>query len=434
MHATDAPLRLLVVVAEPPPCSSGLGLAWAKLATGLHRHGVQLEFMGPPPDTAYGRVTRSRDHGPRLHPFEQVPLSRRVSVLRNQRSGLAWLWWSFVRGSCVLRERFFKVKDPYLDWMCAEATRLLPRVVGEGSFDAVLVHMPPLELGLAVARACKTGHVPLMVVIGDPLGGRLPAGVFVPASSEEQFAMIHQSVGVLSAEATREICYRSVMEIDSEKWIPLSDCMANLPQQRGAPVALRNIMHWGTVAPWRPIHALVDALLAEAPPVGESPLGLQVVGAIVDADMRRYVRERMQARVVEHPLMPIEEALTLAAGADAFVVVVSPRHLDNTPSRLIELLQFSRPILLLAPAGSASAQLVEELGIGPIADPTDSMKVLQAIGDLRRRYHEYVAAYAQTERFRRVSCDEVTRVMAEGFRRVLSAPQQGTDSSGNSHA
>lgn len=385
-----------------------------------------MEFMGPPPDTAYGLVTKSSKAGPKVHSFERVPLSRRASVLRNRRSGPAWLWWSLVRGLCIVRDRLLGVQDSYLCWMCDEVARLLPEVVSDGKFDAVLVHIPPLGLGLTVGEVCKVEGIPLIIAIGDPQGARLPDGGFVPASPEKQFALIDQAVGVMSLEATLRFCYLPVKPIDSHKLILSSPCISIMPRQRPAPSTLRNIMHWGQVAPWRPIGALVDAMVSEDPSAGE-PLDLLLVGKIVDKSMRQYVRVRMQGRLAESPLLPFEQALALAEGADAFVVVVSPRHLDNLPSRLLDLLQFSRPILLLAPAGSVSARLVEDLGIGPVADPTDPHQIIAALGDLRRRYHEYVAAYTRTDRFRKISCEEVNRVIAEGLRRVLACPPPETE-------
>jgi hypothetical protein len=84
-----------------------------------------------------------------------------------------------------------------------------------------------------------------------------------------------------------------------------------------------------------------------------------------------------------------EEAASIAADADALLVIDAPTHGPSPflPSKLVDYLPLRKPILGITPAAGASAALLKRLGCGT-APPDDVDAIQSAVTDLVRRWRQ----------------------------------------------
>lgn len=401
--------RLLIVTTEPPPTSSGLGTFWAKLCVGAVGSEFAVDFLGPDPD-------RSSPFGPSGLPvrYECVglgnpPFSRRASVGRNRTSGLRRTCWSGLRAPFALAERILH-RNFYLEWIVERTERLLPRILTEGRYDSVAVLPPPLELAVVVRDAACTAGVPFIHVVGDPIGHRRADGSFLPAQVDVQRDLIATASAVFIAEPTHRLYYSSWFDLPQSRVVFLSDLF--LPrgsvEDRTSPLSVAEdaILHFGQVSRWRSIDGLVDAICelnSSGDAVGQSR-SLVVIGPIEDAASRARAAEKLGHRFKNPPLLSYLDARAAALSARQHVVIVSPEHRDNVPSKLIDSLAFGRPILVLCHPESAAAEIVRDLGVGVVSDVRSTAEILRGLRELRNRFDALEENYQGNARIREWNC------------------------------
>ena len=423
---TSSLRRILVVTTDPPPTSSGLGTFWAKLCIGAVGGGLAIDFLGPEPSLC-------SPHGPSGLPIRsglrclgKPPLSRATSVGRSRSSGLRRLAWSMARAPYALLERSTR-RDFYLEWLCTRVRRTLSRILQEEEYDAVAVLPPPLELADAVQHAAMECGVPFIHAVGDPLGERRGDGTFEPRQAELQANLIQNAVALLISKPTFDRYYATAFEPNPAKIVFLGDIfipLGDVDERKAAiPVSEDALLHWGQLSSWRPADELVDAICAynqSATVVGGGrPLSLTVMGKIVDAGMRARSMAKLGPLFEERPLMPYLDARAVAATARRFVVIVSPRHRDNIPSKLIDALAFGRPILMLAHPDSAAAETVRQLGVGVVADVRSVEDILKGLSELDSRRQEIEAAYQGNVALEAWSCHRVGTQFRDELRQVM---------------
>jgi len=147
-------------------------------------------------------------------------------------------------------------------------------------------------------------------------------------------------------------------------------CIAGEPFKGHAKVML----HYGNIDPWRSIDYFLDALATfnkAASVDGIKRIKFAVMGKIINNEQYRKARRVLNSAFLQIPICSYAESSLIAANSDFLMVAVSPRHLDNIPSKLIDGLAYRVPIMLLAKRESAASELVSELGVGVIVDPDD---------------------------------------------------------------
>ena len=81
---------------------------------------------------------------------------------------------------------------------------------------------------------------------------------------------------------------------------------------------------------------------------------------------------RRQPKLADHVRLhrpvSLERSHRLAETADALLVLVGPRHIDNIPSKFFEYLAHPVPILVIGPPGNPLEVLVADLQVGRFAD------------------------------------------------------------------
>lgn len=387
---TSAPVHVLVVLSEPPPTSSGLGTSWAKLAMGAATPEFALDFMGPDPGLCSNGGPSGLPVEGRLYGIGAPPLARRASLRRNRQKGLARFLWSSVRAPFALWERATG-RQMYSEWLDREIQERLRNVLAEMRYTAVAVMATSIGLAEVVQRCCQEARVPLVLVIGDPLGRRDDSGGFEPATPDRQESLIRDAAVFVTTESAFQRYYSRCFALDPQRVAFIQDSFVPMGRiQEAAPAEIipeTSFLHWGQIDPWRPVDTFVQGLAAwnAGRPSGSSgALGLAVMGPVIEERMRRLASLHLGPLFTQHPPGPYLQARAVARTARRFVVLVSHRHRDNVPSKLIDSLAYGRPILLLAHPDSAAAELVRQFGVGVVADIRDAGSVTDAIDRLER--------------------------------------------------
>lgn len=401
--------RLLIVTTEPPPTSSGLGTFWGKLCVGAVGGEFAVDFLGPDPElcSPFGASGLPVCYG--CVGLGSPPISRRASVGRNRTTGLRRMCWSGLRAPFALAERMLQ-RNFYLEWIVERTERLLPRILNEGRYDSVAVLPPPLELAVVVRDAARTAGLPFIHIVGDPIGHRRVDGSFLPAQVDIQRDLMATASAVFIAEPTHRRYYSNWFDLPESRVVFLSDLF--LPrgsvEERTSPFSVADdaILHFGQVSRWRSIDGLVDAICelnSSEDAVGRSR-SLVVIGPIEDAASRARAAGKLGYRFENPPLLSYLDARAAALSARQHVVIVSPEHRDNVPSKLIDSLAFGRPILVLCHPDSAAGEIVRNLGVGVVSDVRSTSDILRGLRELGNRFDEIEESYQRNARIREWNC------------------------------
>jgi hypothetical protein len=416
--------RLLVVTTDPPPTSSGLGIFWAKLCMGAVGDGLAIDFLGPEPALCSPHGPSGLPERSILHGLGAPPLARKTSVERNRTQGLARAAWSAARAPFALTERFLSAR-PYEDWAHAQVQRRLSALLAAERYDAVAVLPPPLRIADTVLDVARSAGVPYVHVVGDPIGER-GDGSFRAQGLELQAKLMDQAAAVWISRPTYERYYRAAFAPDEGKVVFLGDLFVPLGEveERAAEVAVAEnvLLHWGQVNSWRSVDALADALRGYDEAVersGGEPLTLMVMGRITDTAMRKRTMAKLGERFAERPLLPYLDARAVARTARRMVVIVSPDHRDNVPSKLIDSLALKKPILLLAHPDSAAGDVMRRLGVGIVADVRSAEAILAGLFALEARRDDFTASYDGNTALDDWRCQTVGRRFRHDLRRVM---------------
>lgn len=137
-------------------------------------------------------------------------------------------------------------------------------------------------------------------------------------------------------------------------------------------------LHPGAVYGNRDLRPILTALAGT-----DSDAILKQVGVVEDPGaIREYARNlSMEDRLdLEPQRQPHATILSAMAAADVLVVLQQGTALQ-IPSKLFEMLLFRKPILALADGG-ATSDLIQQLGIGVVADPSDEAAIRKAVQDV----------------------------------------------------
>jgi len=412
-------MNILIVTAEPPPTSSGLGTLWGKLAK--YSKEVTFDFFGPDPANASPFGESGLTYLGMLHDLGAPPRVRRLAVKRNRSIGLKKMFWSALYVPFVWAERR-RGGNALAEWFERKIETQLLGILDGGPYDAVLVHVPPFRLAEPVCRIAAETGTPFIYAVGDPIGSRCDTGKFQPQQPEAQQQLINSATLFVTTHQTYERCYRHAFEIDRDRCVFFSDCFVpEASPERSTVTSERTIMHWGRIDPWRPVDAFAEALVSfNRRQTDSSPLRFHVVGKIEETGQRKKVTTALGDDLFYSGLRGYQEARELAKTADYFLVSVSSRHKDNIPSKLIDLLSFKKPMLVLASLDSECAREVKRLGIGEVRAPDDSAGIEQALVELTAHPERYGSRYEAEELHQTWSCVSVANHFSSELHNKLS--------------
>jgi hypothetical protein len=177
------------------------------------------------------------------------------------------------------------------------------------------------------------------------------------------------------------------------------------------------LIHLGVLPRWRPIEPLLEALEATGVEGALSlpPLELHLFGFLYPEAQSRIQRSpRLAAMVSVSKSVSYAQSHWLAEDAEAQLVVIGPRHVDNQPSKFFEYLGHRKPLLVIGPAANPIHAIVRELGIGVYADIESPSAILEGIEELVAGYPGFKASFdLQREKIDAYGAHSVARQWCE---------------------
>jgi glycosyltransferase involved in cell wall biosynthesis len=395
--------KVLLALTEPPSNSSGLGTLWAKLSIGISNH-IELDFIAPELDSCFATKDNSIGFIGNLTEITDPPIERIASVKINSPDvrGLSKAYWVGVRVFTKILEQLRRNRSKsYPQWVNDTIYHEVVRLSSRKKYDYLAVHIPSLELAERIFSASTTLNIPLIAIIGDPQGWR-NGNEFVPNDRDLQQKILTKCVALIIPEATYQSYYRQHFQVDPQKVVFFSDSyireQSDAQQTNTDFNSFKNesgeviLLHWGAIAEYRDPAPLIDGI-CHFNAQKSKKLSLIVAGKIFSRSQRSYATQQLGGRLVNDIPSSYHNAKMIIPTADIYVVIVSNRHMDNIPSKLIEGLSFRRPMLILASDQSAAAQFVLRNGIGVVVSSESATDVSDAIEVLLKNYNEFVSAF-----------------------------------------
>lgn len=393
IEGTSAPRRLLLVSRELPPAIGPHPIRVAKLAKYLPEFGWQPTILTVPVDHAWATdETLSVDlegveiiRVPRLLSRAMPPTTERrrnvsdptgpVEVQSRRRTGLA---------------RRLLVPDRDILW-ALPATRRASGLTGR--FDAVLTTAPPFSTHLVGYWLSLRHGLPWTAEYRDnwsmnPLYRRGRVGNLLDRTIEARVLARADAIVTVSEAAAVEI--RGNFPSSARKLHVAANGFDpdDLPAA-AARATTFEIAYAGTLDRRRDPRPFLEALrrLTVASPEFGEVLRVRLMGNVSGWIASAAVGAVGQRCVTIDGLLPHREALERASRSAVLLGITTREEAGGAglTSKLFEYLGLRRPILMLAPPGPARA-LVEELGAGQTADPSDVPGITRAVGTLYEQW------------------------------------------------
>ena len=387
--------KVLLLSLQPPGCSGVQARRYAKLLPGLPREGWEMHVVGPDPGLIAERMEGPTPAPAAAHYTTRVVASRRWSVRRSRlgRFTAAGLFCAAMQVLHRLLERLRRI-DGFADLQGAMVSSALAahRSVG---VDLIVAVSPDFRLLESSAALAAQLHRPFVACYDDPHGHRDQHG-FSPAQIERQRQVLDQAARVVFASPLTQERYIAAGLVDAARTSTVMDCFLEsdeaaraLPASgEGAVEAMAmaerrrgpfHLVHLGNIPPWRPLTTVFQALL-DAAGLDASPVVMENYGFLYGEAREQLRRQpKLADHVRLHRPVSLERSHQLAETADALLVLVGPRHIDNIPSKFFEYLAHPVPILVIGPPGNPLEHLVADLQVGRFADVNRSEAIHNAL-------------------------------------------------------
>ncbi len=389
-------LRALLVSYSFPPVGGAGVQRVVKLAKYLPHHGVWPAILTaanpsvPLHDPSLLRdlprgveVERARTLEPG---YEAKRAAWRAQGTRSPRSWRRSLAARGVRAlSAVASQALFP--DPQILWQPAALGTLARRLAARRD-DAVLVSGPPFSQFL-LAPLARAGRVAVVLDYRDEWSttrsvyemtrSRIARAVGDPLEA----ALLRQTNAVVTAtDEFRENLLARFPHLDPGRVfaIPNGYDPDDFPDPLPVPTGDRLVITYaGTVFSLTSARGLLDGIrrLHERSPDDARFLRVRFIGRIVDTELDAF-RGTERLGVERLGYVPHDEVLRELAASHMTLCLLDdvPGTASIYPAKIFELMRLGRPILTLAPQGSALARLARTHGLGPVVPPRDP----QAIG------------------------------------------------------
>jgi hypothetical protein len=404
--------RILILMMQPPGCSSVQGLRYAKLLPFLEKWGWEFHFCGPMPDKT-SVLTESVEYPQeRLHYTNAVPLSLEASVRKNRhkKGSLLYVFFGAIQLVSTMAERL-------LSW---DRVRHMQRgmikqaLAAEmiNKFDLIAGKSPDFQVLETAAYICRIVDKPFLAIYDDPHGHRDLKG-FYPADESRQKAVLKQAQGAvfmspLTRERYIECCLaerdRSFAMSDSypedprfyrrsDKFLPQDNRHGESSHEQ----TIFSLAHLGNLPEWRPIDSFVEALRRFRSLEGdlEPSLVVNTYGYVYQKakDMIASIPSLSQSFNF-YPAVSHEESHLVAESSDIMLVMIGPRHTDNQPSKFFVYLGHAKPILAIGPRGNPIEAIINKLAIGVYAAIGDEESIFNGIMELTNNYEGFRQAFS----------------------------------------
>jgi len=396
--------RILLVMMQPPGSSGVQGLIYNKILPYLETNGWEFHFAGPSPFLA-SVLTESVDcPTSRLHYTKNISWSKRFSVLKNRQRKftLFFFIYGLLQLIAIAVEKL--VKHDSNAYLLSGISQVVKKAESVWNYDLIAGKSPDFFILDAVAELTREINKPLVAMVVDPHGKR-DGLLFIPYERERQQQILDQCCGAMFMSPLTVKRYVDAGLVNSEKAYAFTDSYpgGSSLYQSGISFLKRGrtniredsqarrlrIVHLGMLPEWRPVGAMLEAILAFTDPISLDIFGYLYPEAIKQVQESKLLRHRVHCnKAVSYP-----ESHHIAEDCDALLVVIGPRHLDNQPSKFFEYLGHRKPVLVIGPPGNPIEEIVNSLGIGLYCDASDRDAIHQGLIRLSRDYELIIDAF-----------------------------------------
>jgi glycosyltransferase involved in cell wall biosynthesis len=381
-------LKALIVTWYFPPAGGGGVQRPLKLATHLPALGIETHVLAPD-DSKWVH----RDDGLALPPDATVhraryvgPSGRKRAEELHGRTGLdRW------RREASLLSRRFILPDENAPWLVTAIPKAI-RLVRKHDIDVVLTTSPPGSVHLVGAAVRAATGVRWVADLRDSL-------VAHPhMRSESRLVRVKElgQRGVARVVARRADAIACVSEAIADETRRL--------RPRGSVVTIPNgsdfddfdgleyrssetfrVTHAGSFFGKRDPRPFLCALKEAA----LDDVVVRFVGDFRASDREWLEAEGLAGRVELVPYVPRRRSLELQRDSEALLLLIPEaggRGKGVLSGKVFEYLAAERPILAAVPPEGAAAELLRELGAGPVVAPEDVTGLRDALVDLHRRW------------------------------------------------
>ncbi len=273
------------------------------------------------------------------------------------------------------------------------AVRIGRHLASQVQDGVVIGTMPPLSAGTVAACIAKSSAWPLILDYRDPwsaypwphkLRGIYSRGV---ATRLEQRYVAASAARVFNTPEMRD-WFQQYFPRAPKEW---NFVIPNGLDVSAADVAdtgeeEQEIVHAGAIYGDRSLLPVVRALARTAALHPELPrIRLAVYGEVPENDMAAIRREKHDHFIEVRPRISRTDLESVLCRARALLVVSGGQMGYSIPYKIYDYLAARRPVLALAPAGTAVQRFMNEFAVGEHADPADEQAVQRALEGVLRK-------------------------------------------------
>lgn len=265
--------------------------------------------------------------------------------------------------------------------------------------DAIYSSSPPYTCAL-IARAVKrrTG-LPWVAGFRDPWTDFLttPKRWFLPAAIDRSLerSVFREADGVECAwTGIIDDALRKYPDLDRGKFehIPNGYDSADFPNVQYVPNQVFTITYTGSMYGRRTPKAFLGALelLAKADTLKPSEICLQFIGRFGDEVHDMMDRSIFSESILRLGYVPHSQSIAFVMKSEASLLIVddAKESAEIVPGKVYEYLGIGRPIIAIAPKGSAIEELITRTNSGMCAPSTDLLAISRIIGTLLDRWRD----------------------------------------------
>jgi len=296
-----------------------------------------------------------------------------------------------------IRATFF-IPDARVGWMLT-AVKAAKHLVDEHNITAIYSSSPPYTCAL-IARAVKraTG-LPWVAGFRDPWTEFLttPDRWFLPAAidrSLERSVFTEADVVECAWTGIIDDAMRKYPQLDRSKFmhVPNGFDASDFPSVTYQRNDRFTITYTGSMYGRRTPKAFLDALeyLADAGRLEPKDVHLRFVGRFGDEVHAMIVASRFASSIERIGYVPHEESVGYVMQSEASLLIVddAKESAEIVPGKVYEYLGVGRPVIALAPRGSAIEDLIVQTRAGGCAPQSDVPAIAEIVGTFLDRWKQ----------------------------------------------
>lgn len=296
-----------------------------------------------------------------------------------------------------IRATFF-IPDARVGWMLT-AVKAARRLVAEHNITAIYSSSPPYTCALIARSVKRATGLPWIAGFRDPWTEFLttPYRWFLPAAvdrSLERSVFTEADLVECAWTGIIDDAVRKYPRLDRTKFfhVPNGYDASDFPNVSYTRNDRFTITYTGSMYGRRTPKAFLDALeyLADAGRIKPEDVHLRFVGRFGDEVHAMMDASRFAMSIERIGYVPHEESVGYVMKSEASLLIVddAKESAEIVPGKVYEYLGIGRPVIALAPRGSAIEGLIHQTRAGGCAPQSDVPAIAEIIGTLLDRWKQ----------------------------------------------